>query len=200
MESPRLSRLAARAGLHDGHRGPHKQERPETRPSSIPQQYPRTIVSMIHSQNIGPAILLLLGEKAGMRASYIPAKPLISIADAATMTFPSLQMTYPQTKANPTSTLAHPKSTVDLGCEQLIRVENGLRSPLSPTRYRPISGPKIKESNQNQTAAHQKIYSASLLIQVEKIFSSLSRISLPPARLRRIIARNNFLSCSVNRL
>jgi hypothetical protein len=155
---------------------------------------------MIHSQNIGPAILLLLGEKAGMRASYIPAKPLISIADAATMTFPSLQMTYPQTKANPTSTLAHPKSTVDLGCEQLIRVENGLRSSLSPTRYRPISGPKIRGLSRNQTVTGQKIYFAAPLIQVEKIFSSLSRISLPPARLRRIIARNNFLSCSVNHL
>ncbi len=64
------------------------------------------------------------------------------------------------TISHPKSTLAHPKSTVDLGFEPLIKVENGLRSPLSQTSYRPISGPKIKESNQNQTAAHQKIYSA----------------------------------------
>ncbi len=38
----------------------------------------------------------------------------------------------------------HPKSTVDLGCEPLIRVENGLRSPLSPTRHKPIIRPENK--------------------------------------------------------
>src|ERR1700722_13000407 len=38
----------------------------------------------------------------------------------------------------------HLKSTVDLRCEGLIWVENGLRSPLLPNGYRPISGPKIK--------------------------------------------------------
>jgi len=69
-----------------------------------------------------------------------------------------IQHCFPHPQTNP-----HPKSTVDLGCEGLIRVENGLRAPLSPTCYRPISGPKIKESNQNQTATHQKIYSASPL-------------------------------------
>ena len=63
---------------------------------------------------------------------------------------------HPQTNPHPKSTLAHPKSTVDLGCEQLIRGENGLRPPLSPTFYRPKSGPKIRESNQNQTATNQK--------------------------------------------
>jgi hypothetical protein len=59
--------------------------------------------------------------------------------------------------------LPHPKSTVELGHEPLIRVENGLRSPLSPTSYRPKSGPKIRESNQNQTVTSQKIYPASLI-------------------------------------
>ncbi len=54
---------------------------------------------------------------------------------------------------------SYPKSTVDLGCEPLIKVENGLRSPLSPTCYRPISGPKIRESNQNQTVTNRKILS-----------------------------------------
>ncbi len=63
---------------------------------------------------------------------------------------------HPQTNPHPKSTLAHPKSTVDLGCEPLIRVENGLRPPLSPTSYRPKSGPKIRESGQNQTATDQK--------------------------------------------
>ena len=73
---------------------------------------------------------------------------------------------HPQTNPHPKSTLAHPKSTVDLGCEPLIRVENGLRPPLSPTSYRPKSGPKIRESGQNQTAAYQKIYPVSRLIRV----------------------------------
>ncbi len=75
---------------------------------------------------------------------------------------------HPQTNPHPKSTLAHPKSTVDLRCEGLIRVENGLRSPLLPTGYRPISGPKIKESNQNQTAANQKIYSSFQLIPASR--------------------------------
>ncbi len=66
---------------------------------------------------------------------------------------------HPQTNPHPKSTLANPKSTVDLGCEPLIRVENGLRPPLSPTCYRPISGPKLRESNQNQTVTNQKILS-----------------------------------------
>jgi hypothetical protein len=74
-----------------------------------------------------------------------------------------IQHCFPHPQTNP-----HPKSTVDLGCEGLIRVENGLRSPLLPTGYRPISGPKIKESNQNQTATHQKIYSASPLIPASR--------------------------------
>jgi hypothetical protein len=65
---------------------------------------------------------------------------------------------HPQTNPRLTSTLAHPKSTVDLRCEGLIWVENGLRPPLSPTCYRPISGPKIRESNQNQTVTGRKIF------------------------------------------
>jgi hypothetical protein len=74
-----------------------------------------------------------------------------------------IQHCFPHPQTNP-----HPKSTVDLGYEGLIRVENGLRSPLLPTGYRPISGPKIKESNQNQTATHQKTYSASPLIPASR--------------------------------
>ena len=72
---------------------------------------------------------------------------------------------HPQTNPRLTSTLAHPKSTVDLGGEGLIRVENGLRPPLSPTCYRPISGPKIKESNQNQTVTGRKIF---IMVAVRK--------------------------------
>jgi hypothetical protein len=73
-----------------------------------------------------------------------------------------------QTIPHPKSTLAHPKSTVGLGCELLIWGKNGLRPPLSLTCYRPKSGPKTKESNQNQTAANQKIYSASPLIPASR--------------------------------
>jgi hypothetical protein len=57
---------------------------------------------------------------------------------------------------HPKSTLPHPKSTVDLGCELLIRVENGLISPLPPTSYRPISAPKIRGFSQNQTVTDRK--------------------------------------------
>jgi hypothetical protein len=86
-------------------------------------------------------------------------------------TFPKIQNSklniqhcfpHPPTNPHSKSTLAHPKSTIDLGCERLIRVENGPRSPLSPTCYRPISGPKIRESNQNQTVTGRKIYRWSL--------------------------------------
>jgi len=84
---------------------------------------------------------------------------------------------HPPTHPHPKSTVAHPKSTVDLGCEGLIRVENGLRPPLSPTFYRPISGPKIRESNQNQTAAHQKIYSASSLFLPRPMKSFRSKLA-----------------------
>jgi hypothetical protein len=48
-----------------------------------------------------------------------------------------IQFPHPQT--NP-----HPKSTLDLGCEGLIKVENGLRPPLSPTRYQLIIRPENK--------------------------------------------------------
>jgi hypothetical protein len=57
---------------------------------------------------------------------------------------------------HPKSTLTHPKSIVDLGCELLIRVENGLRSIPLRTGHRPISTPKIKEFSQNQTVTDQK--------------------------------------------
>src|ERR1700722_11668508 len=70
---------------------------------------------------------------------------------------------HPQTNPRLASTFSHPKSTVDLGCEPLIRVENGLRSPLSPTCYRPISGPKIRESNRIQTVTDRKILSPTIV-------------------------------------
>ncbi len=88
-------------------------------------------------------------------AGYRPIRPISPIRP--------ILLPHPQTHPHPKSTLAHPKSTVDLGCEGLIRGKNGLRSPLSPTSYRPKSGPKIKGSNQNQTVTNQKIYSASPL-------------------------------------
>ena len=81
---------------------------------------------------------------------------------------------HPQTNPHPKSTLAHPKSTVELGHEPLIRVENGLRSPLSPTSYRPKSGPKIRESNQNQTATNRK--KISLLLSARSLFHPSSSI------------------------
>ncbi len=55
-----------------------------------------------------------------------------------------IQFPHPQTTPHPQSTLAHPKSTLALGCEGLIKVENGLRPHLSPTCYRPIIRPENK--------------------------------------------------------
>jgi hypothetical protein len=46
--------------------------------------------------------------------------------------------------SHPKSTLARPKSTVDLVRQPLIKVENSLISPLSPTHYRPIIRPENK--------------------------------------------------------
>ena len=153
------------------------------------------MIAIQKPQTIGPSILPLQGERAGVRASYSLAKPLIEnhnvvpsfspglaaqrptpgkshkiqplipkprearIRIAANS--PKIQNWFPHPQTNPrlTSTFSHPKSTVDLGCEPLIKVENGLRSPLSPTCYRPKSGPKIKESNQNQTVTNRKILS-----------------------------------------
>ena len=51
---------------------------------------------------------------------------------------------YPPTNLHPKSTFAYSKSTVNLGCEPLIKVENGLRPPLPPTRHKPIIRPENK--------------------------------------------------------
>ncbi len=65
---------------------------------------------------------------------------------------------HPQANPHPKSTMAHPKSTLDLGCEGLIRVENGLRPPLSPTCYQPKSGPKIYSASLIIPASHSKCF------------------------------------------
>ncbi len=147
---------------------------------------------LINYPNVVPSLSLGLPRKAAATPGKLPHKiqPLISrecgprearIRTAANS--PKIQNStlkiqhsfpHPQTNPHPKSTVAHHKSTVDLGYEGLIRVENGLRPPLSPTYYRPKSGPKIKESNQNQTATNQKIYFASLIIPA-------SRSILPPS-------------------
>ena len=168
-------------------------------------------------QTIGPAILPLLGERVGVRASYFLAKPLIENHNVVPSFSPGLAAQRPTPgnmfhKIQPlisrdcgprearikiaanspkiqNSTLkiqhcfSHPqtnphlKSTVDLRCEGLIWVENGLSPPLSPISYRPKSGPKIRESNQNQTAAHQKIYSASSLFLPRPMKSFRSKLA-----------------------
>jgi hypothetical protein len=65
-----------------------------------------------------------------------PIRPIGSI--------PLILFHYPPTHFHTKSTLANPKSTVDLGCEPLIRGENDLRPPLSPTRYQLIIRPENK--------------------------------------------------------
>ena len=108
------------------------------------------------AETIGPAIprhtRVLLGERAGacravaqrrrMRASHFPPKALIN--------------------SLPKSTRPNPKSTVDLGCEQLIRVENTLFTFILPDRRHPFSSTMtqhLRRTNGNRTATHQKIYS-----------------------------------------
>ena len=59
---------------------------------------------------------------------------------------------------HPTNQSAHPKSTVDLGCEELIKVENGFRSPLFPGRHHPFpptTTPAIQR-NQDQNQNRRK--------------------------------------------
>jgi hypothetical protein len=86
--------------------------------------------------------------------------------------FPKIQPCFPHPPTHPhsKSTLAIPKSTVDLGCERLIWGENGFRSFLSHGHrhpFRPTTTRQSKGTDQIQTATHQKIYSASPLIQVK---------------------------------
>ena len=51
--------------------------------------------------------------------------------------------------------LPHFKSTVDLGCEPLIKVENGLRQ----ASYKPTIRPENRESNRIQTVTDRKFSS-----------------------------------------
>jgi hypothetical protein len=141
-------------------------------------------------QTIGPAIPPLLGERAGVRASYslptllaLTENPIgvPSLSPGLAVSRPTPGNTFHNPAADseaaqsaklicghpirpirpilprPKSTFAIPKSTVDLGCEPLIRVENSLIPPPSPTCYRPISAPKIKGFNQTQAVTDQKI-------------------------------------------
>jgi len=77
---------------------------------------------------------------------------------------------HPPTHPHPKSTLTNPKSTVDLGCEELIKVDNGLSTPFFPTRclsFCSIKTRHLRSANQTKTATCQKIYPASRLIQVK---------------------------------
>ncbi len=57
---------------------------------------------------------------------------------------PESPIDYPIRPLSRIRPIPHPKSTVDLGHEPLMRVENGLRTPLSPTAYKPIIRPENK--------------------------------------------------------
>ena len=64
-------------------------------------------------------------------------------------------------RPNPKSILPYPKSTLDLRCEGLIWVENGLTPSLFPGcwhSFRPIMTREAQGPCQNQTAANQKKY------------------------------------------
>jgi hypothetical protein len=76
-----------------------------------------------------------------------------------------IQFPHPQTNPHPQSTLAHPKSTVDLGCEGLIKFENGLRPHLSPTCYRPIIRPENKGIKPNSNRYKPKNFIMSRYVK-----------------------------------
>jgi hypothetical protein len=89
---------------------------------------------------------------AGVRASYSSEKPR-EARIKITANFSKIQNStlkiqhcfpHPPTHPHPKSTLTHPKSTVDLRCGPLIKVENSLKPPLSPTCYRPLIRPENK--------------------------------------------------------
>ncbi len=62
------------------------------------------------------------------------------------------------------------KSTVDLKCEPLIRVDNGLIHPFHGHVTNQQSGLKIRESNQNQTVTNQNFLSlAVVMVVVRKV-------------------------------
>jgi len=78
----------------------------------------------------------LISREGGPREARIRTAANSPKIQNSTLT---IQHCFPHPPTNP-----HPKSTVDLGCEELIRVENGLRAPLSPTCHRPIIWPENK--------------------------------------------------------
>jgi hypothetical protein len=128
------------------------------------------MIAIPKPQTIGPVIprhtRVLLGERGGVRASYsLPARTALIENHNVVQSFsPGLPReaaaTLGGTSQRPISPIPpRPKSTVDLQCEPLIKVENGFRPPIPQPVTNQQSGPKIKESNQNQTVTNRKILS-----------------------------------------
>jgi hypothetical protein len=69
------------------------------------------MIAIQESQTIGPAILLLLGEKAGMRASYSPAKPLTENPNGVPSFSPGLAAQRPTPGIVPQKTNSIPKGS-----------------------------------------------------------------------------------------
>src|ERR1700729_996920 len=121
------------------------------------------MIAMPKPQAIGPAIPVLQGERAGMRASYPLAKPLTTNHNVVQSFSPGLPRTTAatlgNTSQNPTANCeaaqsanficGHPIRPIRRirpiplykpGCEPLIKVENGL----SPAFHKPIIRPENK--------------------------------------------------------
>ncbi len=105
-------------------------------------------------------------------ATLSPGRALESILSCPIRPIGSIRLIlfhYPPTHFHPKSTLANPKSTVDLGCEPLIRGENDLRPPLSPTRYQLIIRPEnkgIKPKSNRHRPKNFKISGVSWLVSM----------------------------------
>ena len=105
----------------------------------------------------------------------------------------------PPTIPNPKSTLPYPKSTLDLSCEELIWVENGLMPP--PLRdprhaFYPINTPPSWKSNRTQTVANQKFYFPNLDSGCETISTLPRYLTQRATRLgalfRRVLTKEPF--------
>ncbi len=133
---------------------PKRDGRPQGRASYFPAE------PLIESPNVVPSFSLgLAAQRPTPGNMFHKIHPLISrecgprearikiTANSLAANFPKIQNSTlkiqhgfprPQTNPHPKSTLARPKSTVDLGCERLIRVENGLSAPLFHGPRRPF--------------------------------------------------------------
>ena len=147
------------------------------------------MIAIKKSRATGPAIPLLLGEKAGMRASYSPAQPLTKTPNRVQSFSPRLPcVALREARATPGITSQNSTANSEAAqsakficghpirpicrirsmppghsrCEPLIKVENGPRTPLSPTCYKPLIRPENKGIKPNANRHRPKKFIVGL--------------------------------------